>query len=1141
MKTSRFTADLHVHSKYSRATARNLDLENLYIWAQCKGITVVGTGDFTHPAWFAEIAEKLEPAEPGLYRLRSDIENTCDEKVPKSCRAPVRFLLSCEISNIYKKRDKTRKNHNLVFFPELDDVRKFNRRLEKIGNIHSDGRPILGLDARDLLEITLETSLSGFLVPAHIWTPWFSLLGSKSGFDSVAECFGDLSPHIFAAETGLSSDPAMNWRVPDLDSITLISNSDAHSPDKLGREANLFNTVLSYHAIRAAIETGDKERFLGTIEFYPEEGKYHGDGHRNCGICFTPEETRAHNGMCPVCEKPLTVGVLYRVEELAGRADGFQPERAFPFYRRIPLETLLSHILRVGPKSKKVSGHYWKLLEALGSELSILHTVDPDQIGQAGGALLAEAIRRMREDRVSFSPGYDGCFGTVCIFSDAERAAHTGQHRLFEGFGEEIEKAQKTSSRPPETPSLLFSPPRAPKPENAAGTLPGFSSVRLNPDQQRAVDHEGGHLMIIAGPGTGKTRTLTHRIGRIIRSGTDVRQILAVTFTHKAAGEMRERLRHLLGDDHPLPFVGTFHALGYQMLRDFQAKDPEKVPWQVIDEDRRKQVVRDAMALVGLEKTVRADVLMRWMALAKQGRRTFRDDLSGICPEDQIPVFQRVYEAYEGLMNRFRFLDFEDLVLRAVSLLGPETAPKNAWLSRFAYIFVDEYQDINAGQYEMIRRLAGDHARVCLIGDPDQSIYGFRGSDARCFTWFSTDFPHAATVFLKENYRSTRTILEISAQVIRNNPEISETGPRQAAFSTLTGDPVISIMEMDTERAEAVAIGKTIEKMVGGTGFFAIDAGKVDRTTDGAAFGFSDFAVLFRTRQQADVIKTVLEKAGIPCQVADRTRVLDHPGIRSLLAMFRLVQEMADFFDVETAVPLLDRKISAKTVNALKMWAYENQWSLSDALRRMERMTISGLRKEKQQQLAAALCQLNLLRDRSRPLSLADTLSFLASACGLGPAFSGDAIFERGLEILTEIAAADPAATPADFLSAAAQYKDTDLYDHRAQKVSLLTLHAAKGLEFPVVFVAGCEDGLVPLSAEGRPPDVEEERRLFYVALTRAKHHLFLTRAKTRRINGKVCPQALSPFVREIEDRYMRFSGQKKKPSPQTSRQLSLF
>ena len=427
----KFIADFHIHSRFSRATAKNLDFENIYIAAQLKGITVVGIGDFTHPGWFAEIKEKLVAAEPGLYKLREEISKQCDSHVPISCRREVRFILVSEINNIYKKNGKTRKNHNLVFLPDLKKAEKFNSKLDKIGNIKSDGRPILGLDARDLLEILLKTSDKALLIPAHIWTPWFSLLGSKSGCDSVDECFEDLTPYIFAVETGLSSDPAMNWRVSGLDGLTLISNSDAHSPLKLGREANIFNTELSYTAIKSAIKTGDPESFMGTLEFYPEEGKYHLDGHRKCNICFWPEKTRKQDGKCPVCQNPLTLGVLYRVEELADRLEGEKPEKYHPFYNLIPLAEILSEILKVGTGSKKVMRTYMALIEKMGPELKILQDLKTEKIDRDGIPLLGEAVKRMRRNEIVLTPGYDGEYGKIKIFNQQERERLLGQKELF--------------------------------------------------------------------------------------------------------------------------------------------------------------------------------------------------------------------------------------------------------------------------------------------------------------------------------------------------------------------------------------------------------------------------------------------------------------------------------------------------------------------------------------------------------------------------------------------------------------------------------------------------------------------------------------------------------------------------------------
>lgn len=416
----KFIADLHVHSHFSRATAKDLDIENLYIAAQLKGITVVATGDFTHPGWFSEIKEKLIPAEFGLFKLRDKIAKNCDQKVPPSCRRPVRFILEAEISNIYKKNGKTRKNHNLVFVPDFETASDLITKLDSIGNIKSDGRPILGLDTKHLLEILLEISEQNFLIPAHIWTPWFSLLGSKSGFNTIEECFEDLTPFIFAAETGLSSDPAMNRRVSDLDHLTLVSNSDAHSPLNLGREANLFNTELSYSGIKNALATGDSDCFLGTFEFYPEEGKYHLDGHRKCNVCFQPAESIAQEGICPVCGKPLTLGVLYRVNELADRPDGQKPVKSHPFHSIIPLVEILSEILKVGPKSKKVQQNYRTALEMLGSEFEILHNLSKEQIEHSNIPLLGEAVMRMRQKKIHIFPGYDGEYGKIKLFKPEE-------------------------------------------------------------------------------------------------------------------------------------------------------------------------------------------------------------------------------------------------------------------------------------------------------------------------------------------------------------------------------------------------------------------------------------------------------------------------------------------------------------------------------------------------------------------------------------------------------------------------------------------------------------------------------------------------------------------------------------------------
>jgi uncharacterized protein (TIGR00375 family) len=414
-----YIADLHIHSPYSRATSRESTLAGLAAWAGVKGIQIVGTGDFTHPGWLALLKQELVPAEPGLFRLRD--ESSIPRPFPDtSLNAPsVRFLLTAEVSSIYKRHGKVRKVHNLLYVPDFASADRVNASLSRIGNLSSDGRPILGLDSRNLLEILLETAPEGFLVPAHIWTPWFSMFGSRSGFDSVEECFGDLTPHVFALETGLSSDPDMNRLVSSLDRFALISNSDCHSPRKLGREANLFSTAFDYFSLRDALRSNRNDTFRGTIEFFPEEGKYHYDGHRDCQVCLAPMESLRLGLRCPVCNKPLTIGVHHRVMALADRYEPLYPPSAPKVYSLIPLPEILSELLSVGPSSKRVMQEYARTIARFGSEFDLLINASIDEIG-SWSLLLGEAVRRMRSGQVIRQPGYDGEFGVIRLFAAGE-------------------------------------------------------------------------------------------------------------------------------------------------------------------------------------------------------------------------------------------------------------------------------------------------------------------------------------------------------------------------------------------------------------------------------------------------------------------------------------------------------------------------------------------------------------------------------------------------------------------------------------------------------------------------------------------------------------------------------------------------
>ena len=406
-------ADLHIHSRFSMATSKEGTPENLDFWARKKGISLIGTGDFTHPVWREELKERLVSEGNGLYRLRDEYVKEESRKFPGE---GTRFVVSGEISSIYKKNGKTRKVHNVILLPSLEAADAMAQRLEKIGNIHSDGRPILGLDSHDLLEMMLDVCPEGILIPAHIWTPHFSVLGAKSGFDSVEECFEELTPYVHALETGLSSDPAMNWRISKLDRYQLVSNSDAHSPSKLGREANLLDIDCSYEGLYRAIQTG--EGLEGTVEFFPEEGKYHFDGHRKCGVSLSPVEAERLGGICPVCGKKLTMGVDHRVEQLADRAEGFVKKDGKKYESLVPLPEVISACMGYSTASKKVQGCFEQLIQTLGTEFDILRNVPSEDIKSCAGERIAEGIENGRTGNVKRIPGYDGEYGKIQLFDE---------------------------------------------------------------------------------------------------------------------------------------------------------------------------------------------------------------------------------------------------------------------------------------------------------------------------------------------------------------------------------------------------------------------------------------------------------------------------------------------------------------------------------------------------------------------------------------------------------------------------------------------------------------------------------------------------------------------------------------------------
>ncbi|MCC6455784.1 MAG: UvrD-helicase domain-containing protein [Caldilineaceae bacterium] len=1113
-------ADLHIHSHYSRATSRDLTFEHLARWAQLKGVQIVATGDIAHPGWLAEMHASLEPAEEGLFRLKPEIAAAVAESVPASCQGDVRFMLMGEISNIYKRHDAVRKVHNLISAPTLEVVARIQQALERIGNIRSDGRPILGLDSRDLLEIVLEVDSRCTLIPAHIWTPWFSMLGSKSGFDSVEECFGDLTSEIFALETGLSSDPPMNWRVSNLDRYTLISNSDAHSPQKLAREATILRCEPSYDAIMAALRTGDPELFGGTLEFFPEEGKYHLDGHRKCGVCWEPPTSLAHDLRCPVCGKPVTVGTMHRIETLADRPPGQRPARTAPFFSLVTLPEVLGEVLGVGSTSRRVQQEYEKLLAKLGPELVILRHAPLEEIAAAGGSRIAEAVGRMRRGEVVAQAGYDGEYGTIRVFAPGAAGEAIPQLGLF------VEEAAAPYSPAPNLFDVDPDPSDAPAPEQTprtpaaaalaqtlpdqgarAAALPGEWLDRLNADQRAAATCVDAPLVIVAGPGTGKTRTLTVRIAHLLRA-RDVapEAILAITFTNKAAEEMRSRLADLVGDEITQRLtISTFHAFGAHLLRTWGERLGLAPDFVILDDDDRAALLHRALPDLGEQELRRT---LDWISHAKNhliDLDTFKDD-------DDLVVR---YHAYHEALAAAQAVDFDDLVRLPVQLLLTDADVRDALHARYRWLSVDEYQDVNTAQYRLLRALAADGANVCVIGDPDQAIYSFRGANPAYFHSFVQDFPGAVTVELRQSYRTPQALLEAAAQVIANNPDRPQTDAEgRRLWSAFTQEVKLEIYPASTDRAEAEYLVHTIEQAVGGTSYFSLDSGRVAGTAAGDR-SFGDFAILYRLGVQRRALIEAFDRSGIPYQIVGDA-LTSHRHIRELLALLRLRAQPAHALLPLTT--LLGNGKGAPTEDVLA-WLAE-QVAVHGVETALRGAAISGSLKPAQRRRIGGLLALGT--DWPAPADGTTRLDEI-----IPPLFAAWASWqgEKPTPAQNERVAqlrlrAIPFGTQtSEFLDQMALQRGADAFDPRADRVAIMSLHAAKGLEFPVVFMVGCEEGLLPYLPpnEEQTVDIAEERRLFYVGMTRAQETLTLTYAARRLLFGQMVTLPPSRFVGEIE------------------------
>ncbi len=1021
----RFVADLHVHSRYSRATSRDADLEGYYRWARLKGINVVGTGDFTHPRWMEELGEKLVEKD-GLFELREPPRDFPLENA-QPADAPVRFLLTVEISSIYKKRGATRKVHSLIGVQTLEEARKLGARLSAIGNIASDGRPILGLDPKDLLSILLEVSPGGFLIPAHIWTPWFSLFGSKSGFDRIEDCFEDLTTHIFALETGLSSDPPMNWRWGALDGYRLVSNSDAHSPPNLGREANVLETDMSWNGVAGALRTG--KGFVGTCEFYPEEGKYHFDGHRKCGVCLDPEETLKSGTACPACGAPITVGVLHRVLELADRAEPRTPEGAGGFRYLIPVPEILGQLTGSGTGSRAVGALHAKVIRTFGSEYAFLFESAPQDIEKSLGPLIAEAVRRMRSGQVTPSPGYDGEFGVIRMFDDQELARLRGQDELFPAQAARRGRAKREGTFPGASPALV------------ERVEPGAGSASLDDAQRAIVSSAPAKGLVFAGPGTGKTRLLTSWVaGRIDTGLCDPRQVLALTFTARAAAEMRQRLTAALGARAAAVTAATFHSFCFGRLR---ARDPRLVT--VYNGSQRVSLLE---MLPGLETPSRARIAAERIQRYYEGMEEPDEALRG------------TITAYESLCTDTGGVDVSSLVVRTLGVFRESPEFLSEQRRKFSTIAVDELQDINKPQFELLSALGETAEALLCIGDPDQAIYGFRGSDRALFFQFR-DQPDTRVFSLDLNYRSSATIVRASGALIAPGRE-----PGAPALRAQRPDgAAIRVFRAANPAEEGDRIASSIRDLVGGVDSVSVDAARA--RTKGAAPGshsFADIAILFRTRAVRDALLPSLLRAGLPLSLRDSTPLVEEEPFCRLMAALRLI------------------------VNPL------------DPVSRKE--------------LAGELPALQ---------SRLDDLRAVVASRGIEPAIdeikNGLVPFDTGVP---EIALADEAIRESarehgndlpSFLAHLSLLTRESEGARTVERVKLLTFHAAKGLEFPVVFIAGAEEGIIPM---GDDPD--EERRLFYVALTRARDALFITHCAQRMVHGVLASARPSPFLAEIPE-----------------------
>jgi DNA helicase-2/ATP-dependent DNA helicase PcrA len=1115
----KYCADLHIHSPYSRGTSPALSLAELAGWARIKGINVVGTGDFTHPKWRSILQEKLIPDGRGFFALRDEAEGRTASAEFKTEDIPIRFCLSAEISSIYKKLGATRKVHSLVFAPDLEKAERISLKLAAIGNVVSDGRPILGLDPADLLRIIKDISPECHLIPAHIWTPWFSVFGAHSGFDSLEDCFGDMLGEVFALETGLSSDPVMNGRISALDRYTLVSNSDAHSGPKLMREATLFDTELGYEAMFRALKT--REGFDGTIEFFPEEGKYHYDGHRACHVVLSPEETAAlrpadgvpndGRARCPACGKPLTIGVLHRVLDLADRPVGPRlPERK-DFRYAIPLPEMLAELAGTGPTSKAVQKRYREAIGAAGNERSLLFQMPLDEIRRSTDEWLALAVKRLREGAVIAEPGYDGEFGVIRVFADGELERLRGQAELFSlkeiphGLVPRNQELFKD-----EAPVAQAEPgPADPVPEKAE---PGPA---LNEEQQAVTELRTGASLVLAGPGTGKTRTLLHWLVALLeRDQVSPRSVCAFTFTHKAKEELASRLRGLLGERARDITVTTFHGFCFDIV---VAWYPEVK--SLYDETGRRSLLRFIYPALTLRE---ADELSQRLERYLDGT----DEASS-------PELDEIAAAYQEALKAVRGVDVAGLISSVNLIFEERPEILDLYRSRYRVIAVDEFQDTNRTQYRFLSLLAGGGQKeegahvlagrsVLVIGDPDQAIYGFRGGDPSLFFRFQNDY-RATYATLSVNYRSSGTIIAAARALAAHNHLKSGL----VLKTRRPAGPRIPVFACVDQHEEGERIAAIVRSLVGG-----LDLHAVETAAGARQYAFGGIAVLARTHRALEPVIRACLNHGIPASFRSARALLADPARAVLTEVLRYLMNREDVVAFQNIVahflPGLTREALGAVIAGFRTSGGDP--ALLPLLPDI-RSALSGVERR-------------ALEDVFRFIEFAEA-EIESQGLGKGMFLLLEKI--RGQrtpseeEKIADLALVDLAAGYGNelprFIREVLLSPREAGFGFPVERVSFLTFHAAKGLEFPVVIIAAAEEGIAPQTRDDS--DIEEERRLFYVALTRAGEQVFITHAEQRDFYGKEKAQAVSRFIAELPGDLLEVTGVKVKK--QTYSQPSLF